>query len=289
MIKIGLVVNLSTKIEKINLVEIQNKIKALGGESYILTINSNATEKLENFIDLTKLPTDLNVILVFGGDGTIIQAVRQLSVKDIPILGINLGTVGFLAEVEIENIDRTLECIFSSEYILEKRFMIRGDVIKNGEVVYTSDAINDIVVARGGIIRSISTRVEINNKFFNTYFGDGIVVTTPTGSTGYNFSVCGSVFMPEAEVLGITPICPHSLSQKTLIAPATSEISIEVEWNKKSEPIDAIVSFDGNRGLTLKKGDRVIIKKSESLVSFLHLRDFNFFDILNKKFHTRKV
>ena len=175
--------------------------------------------------------------------------------------------------------------MIEGKFNLEKRFMLRGKVIKEDKTVYESNALNDIVVARGNLVRAISTAVYIDGSPMTMdLYGDGIIVTTPTGSTGYNLSAGGAVIMPDAEVLGIQPICPHSLNTRGVIISASSKVDIVVEWNKKSEPEEAIVSFDGNKGIRLMPGDRVEIAKSELTVPFLRLNDFKFFDSIRKKF-----
>ena len=162
--------------------------------------------------------------------------------------------------------------------------MLSGRVVKDGQMVYEANALNDIVVARGNLVRAIRTAVYINGNFMKSLYGDGIIVTTPTGSTGYNLSAGGSIIMPDAEVFGILPICPHSLDSRGVITSSSARVDIEMEWNKKSEPEEAIVSFDGNKGIRLMPGDRVEIVRSELEVPFLRINDFKFFESVRKKF-----
>ena len=285
MIKIGMIVNLSTRAGDIDTEKICEYIERKGGSSHKLKVSKDGEELMENFTDITELPPDADCVLVFGGDGTIIQAARQLAPTGVPILGVNLGTVGFLAEVELERIYSAIDSVIEGKYNLEKRFMLRGKVIKEDKTVYESNALNDIVVASGNLVRAISTAVYIDGSPMTMdLYGDGIIVTTPTGSTGYNLSAGGAVIMPDAEVLGIQPICPHSLNTRGVIISASSKVDIVVEWKKKSEPEEAIVSFDGNKGIRLMPGDRVEIAKSELTVPFLRLNDFKFFDSIRKKF-----
>ena len=172
----------------------------------------------------------------------------------------------------------------AGRYKLEKRFMLKGSVIKGAKIVYEANALNDIVVARGNLVRAISTSVYIDGNQVSSLHGDGIIVTTPTGSTGYNLSAGGTIILPDAEVFGIHPICPHSLNSRGVITSSAAKIDIDVEWNKRSEPDEAIVSFDGNKGIRLMPGDKVQIMKSELTVPFLRINDFNFFESYRKKF-----
>lgn len=284
MIKIGLIVNHSTRAGELDICKICDYIEKKGGSFHKLKVREEGTELMENFTDISGLPEDAACVMVFGGDGTIIQAARELAPKAVPILGVNLGTVGFLAELELEEVQQAIDAVFEKNFHLEKRFMLRGRVIKEGKTVYESNALNDIVVARGNLVRAIRTAVYIDGNPMKSVYGDGIIVTTPTGSTGYNLSAGGSIIMPDAEVFGIMPICPHSLDSRGVITSAASKVEIAVEWNKKSEPEEAIVSFDGNKGIRLMPGDRVEIIRSELMVPFLRINDFKFFESVRKKF-----
>ena len=284
MIKIGIIVNHSTRAGELDIGEIYDYIEKKGGSFHKLKVREKGSELMENFTDISELPKDSVCVMVFGGDGTIIQAARELAPEGIPILGVNLGTVGFLAEVELHEIHEAIDAVFEKNFHLEKRFMLSGKVIKEGKTVYEANALNDIVVARGNLVRAIRTAVYIDGNPMKSLYGDGIIVTTPTGSTGYNLSAGGSIIMPDAEVFGILPICPHSLDSRGVITSASSKVDIAVEWNKKSEPEEAIVSFDGNKGIRLMPGDRVEIIKAELTVPFLRINDFKFFESVRKKF-----
>ena len=289
MIKIGIIVNHSTRAGEMDICKICDYIKKKGGSCHRLKVREESAELMENFTDISELPEAADCVMVFGGDGTIIQAARELASKRVPILGVNLGTVGFLAEIEFEEIQQAIDAVFEKKYNIEKRFMLSGKVIKEGKTVYEANALNDIVVARGNLVRAIHTAVYINGNPMKSVYGDGIIVTTPTGSTGYNLSAGGAIIMPDAEVLGILPICPHSLDSRGVITSASSKVDIAVEWNKRSEPEEAIVSFDGNKGIRLMPGDRVEIVKAELTVPFLRINDFKFFDSVRKKFILNNV
>lgn len=284
MTKIGIIVNHSTRAAEVDIDKVCAYIEEKGGSFHRLKVKSGSAELMENFTDITDLPKDADCVMVLGGDGTIIQAARELAETGVPILGVNLGTVGFLAEVELVHIYKAIDAVMAGRYKLEKRFMLKGRVIKDGKIVYDANALNDIVVARGNLVRAISTSVYIDGNQVSSLHGDGIIVTTPTGSTGYNLSAGGTIILPDAEVFGIHPICPHSLNSRGVITSSAAKIDIDVEWNKRSEPDEAIVSFDGNKGIRLMPGDKVQIMKSELTVPFLRINDFNFFESYRKKF-----
>ena len=284
MTKIGIIVNHSTRAAEVDIDKVCAYIEEKGGSFHRLKVKSGSAELMENFTDITDLPKDADCVMVLGGDGTIIQAARELAETGVPILGVNLGTVGFLAEVELVHIYKAIDAVMAGRYKLEKRFMLKGSVIKDAKIVYEANALNDIVVARGNLVRAISTTVYIDGNPMSSLHGDGIIVTTPTGSTGYNLSAGGTIILPDAEVFGIHPICPHSLNSRGGITSSAAKIDIDVEWNKRSEPDEAIVSFDGNKGIRLMPGDKVQIMKSELTVPFLRINDFNFFESYRKKF-----
>lgn len=284
MTKIGIIVNHSTRAAEVDIDKVCAYIEEKGGSFHRLKVKSGSAELMENFTDITDLPKDADCVMVLGGDGTIIQAARELAETGVPILGVNLGTVGFLAEVELVHIYKAIDAVMAGRYKLEKRFMLKGSVIKDAKIVYEANALNDIVVARGNLVRAISTTVYIDGNPMSSLHGDGIIVTTPTGSTGYNLSAGGTIILPDAEVFGIHPICPHSLNSRGVITSSAAKIDIDVEWNKRSEPDEAIVSFDGNKGIRLMPGDKVQIMKSELTVPFLRINDFNFFESYRKKF-----
>lgn len=284
MTKIGIIVNHSTRAAEVDIDKVCAYIEEKGGSFHRLKVKSGSAELMENFTDITDLPKDADCVMVLGGDGTIIQAARELAETGVPILGVNLGTVGFLAEVELAYIYKAIDAVMAGKYKLEKRFMLKGSVIKDAKIVYEANALNDIVVARGNLVRAISTTVYIDGNPMSSLHGDGIIVTTPTGSTGYNLSAGGTIILPDAEVFGIHPICPHSLNSRGVITSSAAKIDIDVEWNKRSEPDEAIVSFDGNKGIRLMPGDKVTVMKSELTVPFLRINDFNFFESYRKKF-----
>ena len=284
MTKIGIIVNHSTRAAEVDIDKVCAYIEEKGGSVHRLKVRRGSAELMENFTDITDLPKDADCVMVLGGDGTIIQAARELAETGVPILGVNLGTVGFLAEVELAHIYKAIDAVMAGRYKLEKRFMLKGSVIKDAKIVYEANALNDIVVARGNLVRAISTTVYIDGNPMSSLHGDGIIVTTPTGSTGYNLSAGGTIILPDAEVFGIHPICPHSLNSRGVITSSAAKIDIDVEWNKRSEPDEAIVSFDGNKGIRLMPGDKVSVMKSELTVPFLRINDFNFFESYRKKF-----
>ncbi len=226
---------------------------------------------------------DVDCVIVLGGDGTLLQAAVDLADCNAPFLGINLGTLGFLAEVNKDDIEAALEKILSGEYEIEKRMMLVGKSYdKEGEKDNTR-ALNDIVITRKGSLQIINFSISVNGQFLHRYHADGMLVATPTGSTGYNLSAGGPVVDPKAQLLLISPICPHSMANRSIILSPEDEITIEIEAGHDGIRQEVEVIFDGSHRVTLYTGDKVIIKKSDKTTGIVKLSKVSFLENLHKK------
>ena len=238
----------------------------------------------ENYItDLSHLPDDVECAIVLGGDGTIIQAANDLIGRNIPILGINLGTLGFLAEIERHNIYQALDSLLSGDFRIENRDMLHGEIYNNQELCYTGEALNDIVITRSGFSRIISVEIHVNNELVSNFRGDGVIVSTPTGSTGYNLSAGGPVIKPDASAIIITPICPHTLSTRSIIVSSKDFIQIKISRSKKTQEAEAIATFDGRAAIQLQTEDIVTIRQAKENTKLVKMYQNSFFDILRTK------
>lgn len=224
-----------------------------------------------------------DMIMVLGGDGTLLSAAGAVSGVDIPLYGINLGTVGFLTEGEMANAADVIDRLSSGDYKVERRMMIRGTVKKQGETPYSQRALNDVVITRAGFSRLIAFNVYVNGKLLDAYEADGVVVATPTGSTGYNLSAGGPIVSPSASLIVITPVSPHSLTSKSIVLSADDKIDIEVVKVRKTQDTEAIVSFDGGSSLPLSAGDRIEIERSQAVTELIKLSNVSFYEILRNK------
>ena len=224
-------------------------------------------------------------VIALGGDGTILKVSRDLRKWKLPIVGVNLGTLGFLAEIEPEQIYPVLDRLMQDDYELEERMNICGSIYKKGrkEPLLTDVALNDIVVSRAGFSRVIGLRVYVNGRVMDNYEADGLIVSTPTGSTGYNLSAGGPIVSPRTNVMIITPISPHSLTSKSIVLGNTDEIVVEVLKMRKAQEEEAIVNFDGQPGTQLSAGDRIVIHKAEQTTKMLKLFDVSFYEVLREK------
>lgn len=247
------------------------------------------TVLLDDFSERTSyepvLTKDVACAVVLGGDGTLIRVAGRLSEKKIPVFGINLGTLGFLAGAECAEVERVLEALLAGEYRVEERMMLEASV--KGNVFGT--ALNDVVITRNGFSRIISVGIFVNGKPVCNYRGDGVIVATPTGSTGYNLSAGGPVVAPTTELFLITPICPHSLSARSILLSGEDELHLVVREEKKTQDEEAIITLDGQRAKDLAAEDKIVIRKSEKKAYFIQLNDHSFFDALHRKLGNQEI
>lgn len=263
--------------------EIQKSIRRRGGLADILPSRKEGELTGEGFTDVTHIQDGTEAALVLGGDGTLIQAARELAEYEIPVIGINLGTVGFLTEGRMEELEHILDQLWSEQYRIEERLMLTGVVRKQGKVVYESNAMNDIVITRSGYSRIISLGVTVNDSHLVDYRGDGVILSTPTGSTSYNLSAGGPVLLPETKAYVITPICAYSWSLRSVVAHQRDCVRVKIMESKKSQKEEAIVSFDGNNGILLETGDEVEVRQADCQTRLLRLERTETFKNLREK------
>ncbi len=228
---------------------------------------------------LSVIPEDTDLVIVLGGDGTMLQAARSVAYQDIPLIGVNLGTMGYLAEVEETGIDDALDRILKGLYEIEDRMMLRGAL--EGKKDYS---LNDIIVTRYQGITTIGYNIFVNDQFLCSYYADGLVVSTPTGSTGYNMSAGGPIIEPSANMILVTPICPHTLNSRSLVFSPNTRIEVELLPGRDGNPMTAISSFDGSGTLLMNTGDKIEIKMSKKTTKILRLNKVSFLDVISKKF-----
>lgn len=227
----------------------------------------------------THIPEGTECILVLGGDGTLMRAARELHSYDIPFLGINMGTLGYLSEADINTMEDCLEQLIHGETHVERRMMLKGCVREVDDV-----ALNDIVLARhGSSVHMIKFHVYVNGELLNTYRADGMIVSTPTGSTAYNLSAGGPIVEPTASMIVLTPICSHALNTSSIVLSAEDEIVLEVGEGREGDVEEASVSFDGEHNISVKTGDKIVIKKAQDVTKLLKLSKDSFLEILRKK------
>lgn len=262
---------------------------------YIITNQSKdkdyaMTHRIQNYIenkggtcmvslDGTGVPEHTDCVLVLGGDGTLIRAAREIRSCGAPLLGINLGTLGYLAEVEAEHVEKAIDRLFENQTVVENRMMLKGNLNEREEDV----ALNDIVVTRIGELRVIHFNIYVNGELLNSYQADGVIISTPTGSTGYNLSAGGPIVEPTASMFVITPICSHALNTRSIVLSADDEIVVEIGKGRDNKNESASISFDGDRTMKVYTGDKIVIQKAEDTIQFIKLSKISFLENLRKK------
>lgn len=225
----------------------------------------------------------VNFIIVLGGDGTFLSAARLMKAKTIPILGINMGTLGFLTEVRKEEVKETLSAILKKGTLpISERVMSEVKVIRKGKVILRDLVVNDAVVSKGAIPRIIGVKINVNRRYANTIRADGVIVSTPTGSTAYSLAAGGPIVMPTVDCMLITPICAHGLSQRTIMIPDDGEIELEMDHM----PGHAYITVDGQEGIDLNKGDLIRVSRfNKHKLKVVTSPKRDYFSLLREKFN----
>ena len=220
-----------------------------------------------------------DILIVLGGDGTLLSAVRRIKKKGLPILGVNLGGMGFLTEVLGENLIQAIERILRRQYQLDERLMLEVSLIRDGKVIQCEEALNDAVITKGALSRMLELDVCARNQFLTTYRSDGLIAATPTGSTAHSLSGGGPIIVPQCSVFILTPICPHTLSNRPLVL-STEDGPLRVQLKSGSQPVG--LTLDGQVGWELELNDIVEVREGRRKVSLIRFED-RYFDILRQK------
>ncbi|MDO9365780.1 MAG: NAD(+) kinase [Methylotenera sp.] len=241
-------------------------------------------ENTAQHAQLTRYPTlslgDIgniaDVAIVMGGDGTMLSVARSLIETDVPLIGINRGRFGFLTDLRAEDMLVEIDRILDGEYIKEPRMLLTTQVVRQGKVIEASYALNDIVIKSG--LRLIELEVEIDHKFVYKQRSDGLILSTPTGTTAYALSAGGPILHPNLEAISLVPICPHTLSNRPIAVNSASKIEVTVVHFDEAQ-----LSFDGQFQVTLEEGDKIIVQRAQQTISLLHPSDYCYFDMLRNK------
>lgn len=248
-------------------------LKAVGGEGWTREVSEDEND----------IPEDTDCVIVLGGDGTVLEAARGMRKHSIPIIGVNLGTLGYLTEIEPPALEESLERLLAGDYIQESRMMLQGRISLLDGGISEDWALNDIVISRRGPLQIIKFDIYVNGQFLNNYSADGMIVTTPTGSTGYNLSAGGPLIEPGARLIMLTPICPHSLNQRSIVLSPEDIIEIEIPQSREGGEQTVDINFDGNHVVPLRTGDKIRIARSEKVTEFIRLNQVSFLEVLHRK------
>ena len=236
-----------------------------------------------HYTDPKKIPDGTDCIIVLGGDGTLLQAARDVVHKGIPLLGINLGNLGFLAGVDKLSVYPALDQLMAGDYEIEERMMLKGRVYRGDRLLGEDIALNDIVIGRDGHMRVVRFKNYVNGEYLNSYNADGIIVSTPTGSTGYSLSAGGPIVSPNAAMTIMTPIAPHTLNTRSIILPAEDVVTVELGKGRHNNSEKGTASFDGDTFIPMVTGDCIEIRQAEVKTKILKLNHLSFVEVLRRK------
>jgi NAD+ kinase len=225
----------------------------------------------------------IDLLMVLGGDGTMLSAIRLLNGRDIPVLGVNLGSLGFLTSVTQQDIDRALHCLAQNRFTTSRIVLADCLVRRAAKIISRYRALNDVVIERGGSPRIVTLNLRVDGEEVSSYVADGLIISTPTGSTGHSLSAGGPILLPESRALVVNLICPHTLSTRPLVIPDGKRISVEVAKSSG----DLLLAVDGQVGEPLRTGDRIEVRRSPRQARFIHLPDYNYFAVLRQKLRWR--
>ena len=286
MKKFALLTNYSKDKRLVHTRMIKTYITENGGSYWIPRYISEPDKDGDQRYDFSDMPEDIECVLVLGGDGTLLQAARELLQRHIPLLGINLGTLGFLTSAEKSELPKCLDSVLDDSCSIDERMMLEGVAYHGSEKIQMNIALNDVIIARAGFSRLVELKIYVNGELLSIYNADGIIVSTPTGSTGYSLSAGGPIIFPQTDVIVITPICPHSLQARSLVVSGEDRIMIEIGRRRKTQKEEAMVTFDGRSAQELETGDRIEIYKAQETTQLIRLKGRSFYQALQNKIGT---
>ncbi len=257
----------------------QKKIEVFIESEMADLLGLHASEPNVNRIKREAFPTHAEMILVLGGDGTLLSVARLVGDHKVPILGVNLGGLGFLTEITLEEIDRVLDRVVQGNFITDERVVLDASVIREGKRVAEFTVLNDAVINKGALARIIDMETTINGEYLTTFKSDGLILSTPTGSTAYNLSAGGPIVYPSLHCIVITPICPHTLTNRPIVVPD----DVEIRATLKTRQEEVILTLDGQQGFPLEVEDVVEVKKSSVGILLIKSPYRHYFEVLRTK------
>jgi NAD+ kinase len=282
MKKLGIIAN----CKKLRAPEVLKRLGEKAHELGLVLFTDKPTSKLLKrckVVPRNAIFQKADAIVAMGGDGTMLRAVRELDGRNKPVIGVNIGGLGFMTSVAQDDLDRALECLARNKFTESERVIMESVVISGGKRIARYRALNDVVIRSAKSVRILSLDMTIDKQHVTSYACDGLIVSTPTGSTGHSMSAGGPILSPETPAFVISLICPHSLSSRPLVVPDESTISIQVAESDG----DVVLSIDGQVGSMLAQGDRIEVKRSGKGVRFIHLPGHSYFAVLRQKLHWR--
>jgi len=261
---------------------IKNYIEQHGGMCYVQSNGVVDKSQRYKYTDASRIPPEVEGVLVLGGDGTLLQASRDLVGTGLPLLGINMGTLGYLAEIEHQNILPALDSLMADEYTIEERMMLKGAAYHHSRKLMEDMALNDIVIGRRGRLRVVDFNIYVDDVFLCSYRADGFIVSTPTGSTGYSLSAGGPIVSPDASLMLLTAVAPHTLNSRSIILPDHVQVTVTL-GGRPGGSDGAEATFDGDTSVKLDAGGSITIGKSEQKTYLIKINHTSFVENLRDK------
>ncbi|MHB8769524.1 MAG: NAD(+)/NADH kinase [Syntrophales bacterium] len=278
MKKIGIIANIAKEKSASCTAELHAWLTARGLEVYLeegIAAKIGAGPGVER----GKIGSLIDLLVVFGGDGTILRTARLMKDRDVPIVGINLGAFGYLTEVNLGEMFSALEVILTGEFQIEQRMMLDVEIVSGEESHREGTVLNDVVINRGNLSRIVELETTVNGRYLTTFKADGLIVATPTGSTAYSLAAGGPIVFPELCSVIINPICPHTLTNRPIILPERAEIGVTLRTQEEG----ATVTLDGQVSFTVRSGDRITIRQSPCITKLISSPHRDYLEILRTK------
>ncbi len=258
--------------------EITDYIRLKGG---VCSYGVNPDDSLETGLEP---PKDTEAVLTVGGDGTLIRAAQNIFGKNIPLIGINRGHLGYLCDLDQDNVFDAIDSMIGDDYTVEERMMLTGHILHDdGRIGHEVQALNDVVVTSGAGLQVIYVRVYVNGQYLYAYHCDGMIFSTPTGSTAYNLSAHGPIVNPKTNLILLTPINPHTLNARSIVLDPYDEVVLELCGRDPDDAAEAEVSFDGNHRRLMRTGEKLAVRRAKETTKMIHLSDVSFLDRIRTK------
>ncbi|PTX53937.1 NAD+ kinase [Melghirimyces profundicolus] len=279
MKRFGILVNKGKPKARVVLKELVHLLEERRAKVFLEPDIAEGMVRKDLALPVDQFPGTVDIVFVLGGDGTLLGVARRFAAYGIPILGFNLGHLGFLSEAEPDNLATAVDRILTGDYYIEKRMMLDAEVVREGEVLEKNVALNDVGIAKGSFSRMITGTVYMDGIYLGTYSGDGLIVSTPTGSTAYSLSCGGPIVWPGVQSILLTPICPHTLTARPMVLPSDGILEIRVSATHR----DIGLTIDGQLGYRLKVDDIIRVAASKNITSLIKWKERDFFEVVRKK------
>ncbi|MEK7845407.1 MAG: NAD(+)/NADH kinase [Nitrospinota bacterium] len=276
--KVGIIAKTQHRMAGESLKKISGWLKDRGIEVYMDKDTSGVIGE-KSYYKRAEIPSLAGLIIVLGGDGTLLSVARLIEERDVPILGVNLGSLGFLTEIGMDELYPVLENVIRGDFTVENRIMLDVFIYREGKMVANYCALNDVVINRGALARIVYLEIKINGLYVTTYRSDGLIIATPTGSTAYSLAAGGPIVYPTMNAMILSPICPHTLTNRPIVIP--DDVKIEINLITPDE--DALATLDGQVGYSLNYRDSIEVKKAKNTIKLIQSPGKNYYEVLRKK------